>query len=80
MFLISYALDPTNWSSNGFDFEEEDSLLEAIIPASYASSREPCAAAYWKATGPRKRPLMTVRGRLRIGEQLRKTVRCRATR
>ena len=32
MFLISYALDPANWSSNGFDFDEEDSLLEAIIP------------------------------------------------
>jgi len=72
MFLISYALDPANWSSNGFDFDEEDSLLEAIIPCFVRQLQIALRRGVLEGYRTEESSLMTVRGRLRIGDQLRK--------
>jgi len=72
MFLISYALDPANWSSNGFDFDEEDSLLEAIIPGFVRQLQIALRRGVLEGYRTEESSLMTVRGRLRIGDQLRK--------
>jgi 5-methylcytosine-specific restriction enzyme subunit McrC len=72
MFLISYALDPTNWSSGGFDFDEEHSLLEAIIPGFVRQLQIAMRRGVLEGYRTEDASLMTVRGRLRIGEQLRK--------
>lgn len=72
MFLISYALDPANWSSDGFDFDEEDSLLEAIIPGFVRQLQRALRRGVLEGYRAEEASLMTVRGRLRIGDQLRR--------
>ncbi len=72
MFLLSYALDPMSWSGNGFDFDEEDSLLEAIIPGFVHQLQRALRRGVLEGYRPEEASLMTVRGRLRIGDQLRK--------
>jgi hypothetical protein len=72
MFLVSYALDPANWSSDGFDFDEEDSLLEAIIPGFVRQLQRALRRGVLEGYRAEEASLMTVRGRLRVGEQLRK--------
>ncbi len=72
MFLISYALDPANWPSGGFDFEEENSLLEAIIPGFVRQLQRALRRGVLEGYRTEEASLMTVRGRLRIGDQLRK--------
>ena len=72
MFLISYALDSTNWSSGGFDFDEEHCLLEAIIPGFVRQLQIAMRRGVLEGYRTEDASLMTVRGRLRIGEQLRK--------
>jgi 5-methylcytosine-specific restriction enzyme subunit McrC len=71
MFLISYALDPTNWSSGGFDFDEEHSLLEAIIPGFVRQLQIATRRGVLEGYRTEESSLMTVKDRLRIGEQLR---------
>ena len=71
MFLISYALDPANWSSKGFDFDEEDSLLEAIIPGFVRQLQIVLRRGVLEGYRTEESSLMTVKDRLRIGEQLR---------
>ena len=56
MFLISFALDPANWSSSGFDFDEEGPFSRRSFPASCASSRGLCAEAVLEGYRPKRRP------------------------
>lgn len=72
MFLISYALDPANWSSGGFDFDEEHSLPEAIIPGFVRQLQRALRRGVLEGYRAEEASLTTVRGRLRIGDQLRK--------
>ncbi len=72
MFLLSYALDPVSWSDSGFDFDEEDSLLEAVIPGFVHQLQRALRRGVLEGYRPEEASLMTVRGRLRIGDQLRK--------
>lgn len=72
MFLISYALDPVKWDSAGFDFDEEDSLLEAIIPGYVRQLQRALHRGVLEGYRTEEASLNTVRGRLRIGDQLRK--------
>ncbi|MDQ3638972.1 MAG: McrC family protein [Actinomycetota bacterium] len=71
MFLISYALDPANWHSGGFNFEEENSLLEAIIPGFVRQLQRALRRGVLEGYRTEEASLTTVRGRLRIGDQLR---------
>ena len=72
MFLISYALDPANWSSKGFDLDEEQSLLEAVIPGFVRQLQVALRRGVLESYRTEESSLTTIRGRLRIGEQLRK--------
>lgn len=72
MFLISYSLDPANWFSTGFDFDEEDSLLEAMIPGFVRQLQRALHRGVLEGYRTEEASLNTVRGRLRIGDQLKK--------
>lgn len=72
MFLISYALDPVSWASSGFDFDEEDSLLEAIVPGFVRQLQRALRRGVLEGYRTEEASLMTVRGRLRVGDQLRR--------
>ena len=73
MFLITYVLDPRHWRQYPFDLTPDTDVLESIIPAfthhiREAVSARPCC----KDTARRRRPLHTVRGRIRFDEQIKR--------
>ncbi len=72
MFLISYALDPNSWTERGFDFSEERSLVEAIVPGFVRQVRQALRRGPLESYRTEEASLNTMRGRLRVGDQLRK--------
>jgi len=72
LFLISYAVDPKQWSQLGFAFDESDSLVEAIIPGLIAQLRRAFRSGLLQGYRREEAALMTVRGRIRFEEQLRR--------
>lgn len=70
MFLISYALDPTSWKEGGFDLDEEESLLEAVVPGFVHQVRQALRRGVLQGYREEEASLMTVRGRLRIADQI----------
>jgi len=72
MFLISYALDPGSWTERGFDFSEERSLVEAIVPGFVRQVRQALRRGPLESYRTEEASLNTMRGRLRVGDQLRR--------
>lgn len=72
MFLISYALDPNAWTERGFDFSEEKSLLEAIVPGFVRQVRQALHRGPLESYRTEEASLNMMRGRLRVGDQLRR--------
>lgn len=72
MFLISYALDPGSWTERGFDFSEERSLVEAIVPGFVRQVRRALHRGPLESYRTEEASLNTMRGRLRVGDQLRR--------
>lgn len=72
MFLVSYALDPGAWTERGFDFSEERSLLEAIVPGFVRQVRRALHRGPLESYRTEEASLNTMRGRLRVGDQLRR--------
>ena len=58
--------------STGFDFDEEDSLLEAIVPGFVRQVQRAIYRGLLEGYRTEDASLDTVRGRLRIGDQLRR--------
>jgi 5-methylcytosine-specific restriction enzyme subunit McrC len=71
LFLISYALDPKHWRQTGFDFTEEESLVEAIIPGFVFQLHRALDRGILRSYRPEEASLMTVRGRIRMEDQIR---------
>jgi 5-methylcytosine-specific restriction enzyme subunit McrC len=71
MFMISYALDATQWRNLGFSFDRADSLIDAIIPAFVRQLRHVFRRGLLQGYRCREEALPTVRGRIRFGEQIR---------
>ena len=71
MFLISYALDPSAWRDTGFDFDEDESLLEALIPGFVFQVRQALRRGVLQGYRVEEEALAGVRGRIRFDDQLR---------
>lgn len=72
MFLISYALDPTAWRDTGFDFGEEESLVEAVVPGFVAQVGRAFRRGILQGYRTEEEALSTVRGRIRFDDQIRR--------
>ncbi|MDQ3701765.1 MAG: McrC family protein [Chloroflexota bacterium] len=71
LFLISYAIDAGHWKAVPFDFGEDRSLLEAIIPGFAAMVGRAFTRGVLQGYREQEAALTTVRGRLRFDDQLR---------
>ncbi len=71
LFLISYALDPKQWRQTGFDFRQQDSVVEAIIPGFVAQVRRAFRRGVLQGYRTCEDALLTVRGRVRFDDQIR---------
>lgn len=71
LFMLSYAIDPASWQSTGFDFDQ-DSLIEAIIPGFVRQVQAAVRPGLLQGYRTEEEALTTVRGRIRIDDQIRK--------
>lgn len=72
LFLLSYAMDPKHWQDVGFDFQEKHSLVEAIAPGFLRQIRKAVHRGILKNYRLEETILPTVRGRLRLNEQIKR--------
>lgn len=71
LFLLSYALGLARWPETPVSLDPEAGLLEAVIPGFVYWVRQAMAPGVLQGYRPEEAALMTVRGRLRLDEQLR---------
>ncbi len=71
LFLLSYTLDPRQWQDTFFAVREEESLLEAVIPAFVMHVRRAFQRGIVQGYRAEDAALATVRGRLRFDDQIR---------
>ena len=71
LFLLSYVVDSGRWSETPFGFDQEGGLLEAIIPSFLARLRHALGRGVLQGYRVEEMALTTVRGRLRLDDQLR---------
>jgi 5-methylcytosine-specific restriction enzyme subunit McrC len=72
LFLIAYALDPSRWNEQGFDFTEANSLLEAVIPGFVAQVGRALRRGVLQGYRIEEAALLTVRGGIRFDDQIRR--------
>lgn len=72
LFLLSYAVNPASWRSAGFDFAEDESLLEAVVPGFVRQVHAAIRPGLLQGYRTEDEALTTVRGRIRIGDQIRR--------
>lgn len=72
LFLVSYGLGLMRWKDIGFDFEEAGSIVDAIVPGFLKQVREAVARGLLHGYRPTEEALATLRGRIRIDEQIRR--------
>ena len=71
LFLISYALDQAHWEERPANLKEADSIFEAIIAGFAFRLRRTLARGVLQGYRIEEDALTTVRGRWRIGDQIR---------
>jgi 5-methylcytosine-specific restriction enzyme subunit McrC len=71
-FLISYALDPKAWRDSTFAYAASPTLLEAMIPPFITSVASALHRGVLQGYLSQEDSLLTVRGRIRFDEQLRR--------
>lgn len=72
LFLVSYALDPAGWRTEGFQFARENRLLDAVIPGFLKIVQRAIQGGLLHGYHAEEETLQTVRGRLRLAEQIRR--------
>jgi len=70
LFLLSYAMDPNHWQDSGFNFDEQDLLVEAIIPGFVLQLRRALEPGILQGYRLKEDALATVRGRIRFQDQI----------
>ena len=73
LFLLSYSMDPRRWRQLGFDFNEDEDLFEALIPGFAFQLEEALRHGLLSGYRLEEASLQTIRGRIRIADQLRTT-------
>ena len=71
LFLVSYALDPSAWRNDIVDLDCGASLVEAVVPVFAAHVRRALRHGLLQGYCTEEATLQTVRGRLRVDEQVR---------
>ena len=71
LFLLSYSMDPRQWQRLGFDFAEDEDLFEALIPGFAFQLEEALRRGLLNGYRLEESALPTVRGRIRVADQLR---------
>lgn len=71
LFMLGYSMDPGNWRRQGFDFEQEDDLFEAIVPGFAFQVEEALRHGPLQGYRAEEAALQTVRGRIRFADQVR---------
>jgi 5-methylcytosine-specific restriction enzyme subunit McrC len=72
LFLLSYAMERGRWDAVPFNYDERESLLEAIVPGFVAQVRRALARGILQGYRVEEEALPTIRGRLRFDDQIRK--------
>lgn len=72
LFILSYAMGVTSWQQEAFHLEEADSLVDAIVPGFVYQLRTALRRGVVQGYRPTDDALLTVRGRIRVGDQLRR--------
>ena len=71
LYLASYAMEEIDFRQERFDFEDATSLVEVLIPALVAAANRAFARGLLHGYRTEEESLHTVRGRIRISEQIR---------
>ncbi|MCR9119714.1 MAG: McrC family protein [bacterium] len=71
LFLLAYALNPKSWRDCDFDFEQRDSIVDAIIPGFVSHIRRAFQRGVLKGYHSVDETECTVRGRIRFNDQIR---------
>jgi 5-methylcytosine-specific restriction enzyme subunit McrC len=71
LFLISYVLDPVRWQANASDYAGADDLTEGMAAIFGHTLRRALRRGLLHGYRSHEAALMTVRGQLRFGDQLR---------
>lgn len=72
LFILSYAMGVTAWRQEAFHLEEAESLVDAIVPGFVYQLRTALRRGVVQGYRPTDDALLTVRGRIRVGDQLRR--------
>jgi 5-methylcytosine-specific restriction enzyme subunit McrC len=72
LFLLSYALDPRKWDSIGFDFAQDDSLFEAVIPGFVRQLHRALDRGALSGYRLEETLANSVRGSIRFSEQIKR--------
>ena len=70
MFLITYAMDPSNWRDDPFQFESEPDVIEAIALALARRTRQAIRGGLLRGYRREEDALNTIRGRVRFEDQI----------
>jgi 5-methylcytosine-specific restriction enzyme subunit McrC len=70
MFVLSYSVDPRRWRDVGFDFEEDNTIFEAIVPGFLFQLRMALRRGLLTGYKAEDEASSTIRGRLRFGDQI----------
>lgn len=71
LFMLGYAMSPGHWRTEGFDFAEEDDLVEAIVPGFAFQVEEALRHGSLQGYREEEDALQTVRGRIRFSDHIR---------
>ena len=72
LFMLSYSLGLTRQQLSPFSLSKEDSLVEAIVPGFIYQVEQALKRGVLQGYRSEEDALQTVRGRLRVGDQVRK--------
>jgi 5-methylcytosine-specific restriction enzyme subunit McrC len=72
LFLVSYAMRATRWRDEPFELGEADDVFAAIVPGFVHHLRAALRRGLVQGYRTTEEPLLTIRGRLRMADQLRR--------
>ena len=72
LYLASYAMGAVDFREERFDFHEQPTLVEALVPALTRAARRAFARGLLHGYRTEEEALQTVRGRIRVADQLRR--------
>ena len=71
LYLASYAMGDVDFREERFDFERQESLVEALVPALTRAARRAFGCGLLHGYRTEEEALHTVRGRIRVADQIR---------